>query len=124
MTACKNKQTRVRCSPMSSKKKIKFPLRGRYGISATVRLQKANKWVFRSQTGFIRFGATEWDPNKVDYIDFDGGPIVALGDNIGDLHPLLPDEIVTHIEFIKGTGLCVFTKNKHEDTVPTPAEST
>jgi hypothetical protein len=109
---------------MSSKKKIKFPLRGRYGISATVRLQKANKWVFRSQTGFIRFGATEWDPNKVDYIDFDGGPIVALGDNIGDLHPLLPDEIVTHIEFIKGTGLCVFTKNKHEDTVPTPAEST
>lgn len=108
MTTCEDNWDEVHCPSMP--KKINYPLRGRCGVSATMQQAEPNLWVLRSKSGMIRFGGSEDDPNKISFVDFDGGPFIEIGTDIGLLHTLLPEGIVAEINLVKGKGVCVTTK--------------
>lgn len=83
-------------------------IKGRYGISCTLRQESRNRWKLRVKSGWCRYGMTP-DHDSLSFVDPDGGPFIGLGDSLNYYHRDLPKVKVTKIEHVKGRGIVLHT---------------
>lgn len=88
-----------------------YQIKGRYGISCTLKQESRNRWKLRVKSGMCRFGLTP-DHESLSFIDPDGGPFIALGDSLNYYHRDLPKVKVTKIVHAKGRGIMLHTADE------------
>lgn len=88
-----------------------YQIKGRYGISCTLKQESRNRWKLRVKSGTCRFGLTP-DHESLSFIDPEGGPFIALGDNLNYCHRDLPDVKITKIVHAKGRGIMLHTADE------------
>ena len=84
-------------------------IKGRYGISCTIRQESKNRWAFRTKSGMCRFGLSD-DPESLGFVDPSGGPFIALGDSLNYYHRDLPAVKIAKIIHVKGRGIVLHTE--------------
>ena len=90
-----------------------YQIKGRYGISCTLRQESRNRWKLRTKSGMCRFGPTP-DHESLSFIDPDGGPFIGLGDNLNRYHRNLPKGKITKIVHAIGRGIILHTAETDE----------
>lgn len=90
---------------------MKYEIKGRYGISCTLRQESRNRWKLRVKSGMCRFGLSN-DPESLGFVDPSGGPFIALGDPLHRYHRDLPKVKITKIVHVKGRGIVLHTADE------------
>jgi hypothetical protein len=70
----------------------------RYNVER--RLGKDTKsWYIAGESLYMRYGTSSEDLSVLTFIDFDGGPMISVGQSLATIHKGAPPEIITKIEF-------------------------
>lgn len=90
-----------------------YQIKGRYGISCTLRQESRNRWKLRVKSGMCRFGLTP-DHESLSFVDPDGGPFIDVGSSLNRYCRDLPDTKIVKIVHTKGRGITLHTTEPDE----------
>ena len=88
-----------------------YQIKGRYGISCTLKQESRNRWKLRVKSGMCRFGMTP-DHESLSFVDPEGGPFISLGDSLNRYLRDLPKVTITKIVHAKGSGIMLHTADE------------